>query len=182
MSFVSFLHSIVKFASLIKASCIKAIVKSSQWKALFRATASGLPKNLTSCTKSVNKPSTSRQQVVFALLFPRCQQVWNKLLTICNNLVDIIRLVTRFFQQVRYCPIQSWYNSIVTTLCLQPCNILVYHDYINHVRTTVNNLVTSLIMPSSLLQVVNSLFQTRSNNWEQAVRRQLVDRLVTTCL
>jgi hypothetical protein len=94
--------------------------------------------------------STSRQQVVFALLVPSCQQVWNKLLTICNNLVDIIRLVTRFFQQVRYCPIQSWYNSIVTTLCLQPCNILVYHDYIKHVRTTVNNLVTSLIMPSSL--------------------------------
>jgi hypothetical protein len=39
---------------------------------------------------------------VFALLVPGCQQVWNKLLTICNNLVDIIRLVTRLFQQVRY--------------------------------------------------------------------------------
>ena len=32
---------------------------------------------------------TSRQQVVFALLVPSCQQVWNKLLTICNNIVDI---------------------------------------------------------------------------------------------
>jgi hypothetical protein len=40
---------------------------------------------------------TSRQQVVFALLVTSCQQVWNKLLTICNNLVDIIRLVTRLF-------------------------------------------------------------------------------------
>jgi hypothetical protein len=35
-----------------------------------------------------------------------------------------------------------------------------------------------------LLQVVNSLFQTCYNNWEQAVRAQLVDknRFVTTCL
>ena len=42
-------------------------------------------------------------------------------------------------------------------------------------------------MPSSLLQVVNSLIQTCYNNWEQAVRRQLVDNLfadlivTTTC-
>ena len=42
---------------------------------------------------------TSRQQVVFARLVTSCQQVWNKSLTTCNNLVDIIRLVTRLFQQ-----------------------------------------------------------------------------------
>jgi hypothetical protein len=42
---------------------------------------------------------TSRQRVVFALLVTSCQQVWNKLLTICNKLVDIIRLVTRLFEQ-----------------------------------------------------------------------------------
>ena len=45
---------------------------------------------------------TSRQQVVFARLVTSCQQVWNKLLTTCNNLVDIIRLVTRLFQQGCY--------------------------------------------------------------------------------
>ena len=45
---------------------------------------------------------TSRQQVVFALFVPSCQQVRNNLLTTCNNLVDIIRLVARLFQQVRY--------------------------------------------------------------------------------
>ena len=56
---------------------------------------------------------TSRQQVVFALLVPSCQQVWNTLLTICNNIVDIIRLVTRLFQQVRY--------SHDITILLQPC-------------------------------------------------------------
>ena len=56
---------------------------------------------------------TSRQQVVFARLVTSCQQVWNKLLTTCNNLVDIIRLVTRFFQQ-------GCYNHDITIL-LQPC-------------------------------------------------------------
>jgi hypothetical protein len=43
---------------------------------------------------------TSRQQVVFAPFVSSCQQVWNKLLTTCDNLVDITRLVARLFQQV----------------------------------------------------------------------------------
>jgi hypothetical protein len=51
-------------------------------------------KNFTCCSKSTNKPSTS--------CVPSCQQVRNKLLTTCNNLVDIIRLVARLFQRVRY--------------------------------------------------------------------------------
>ena len=55
-------------------------------------------KNLISCSNSANK----RQQVVFALLIASCQQVWNKLVTTCNNLVDIIKFVARLFQQVRY--------------------------------------------------------------------------------
>ena len=59
--------------------------------------------------------------------------VWNKLLTTCNNLVDIIRLVTRLFQQ-------GCYNHDITIL-LQPCVVnlvtfLLYHDCIWHVRTT----------------------------------------------
>ena len=60
---------------------------------------------------------TSCEQVVFALLVTSCQQVWNKLLTTCNKLVDIVRLVTRLFQQ-------GCYNHDITIL-LQPCNILV---------------------------------------------------------
>ena len=76
---------------------------------------------------------TSRQQVVFARLVTSCQQVWNKLLTTCNNLVDIIRLVTRLFQQ-------GCYNHDITIL-LQPCVVnlvtfLLYHDCIRFVRTT----------------------------------------------
>jgi hypothetical protein len=60
---------------------------------------------------------TSRQQVVFVLLVPSCQQVWKKLLlTICNNLVlvDIVRLVARLFQQVRY----SHDITILLQLCV----------------------------------------------------------------
>ena len=76
---------------------------------------------------------TSRQQVVFALLVPSCQQVWNKLLTSCNNLVNVIRLVARLFQQVRY--------GHDITILLQPCIVnlvtfLLYHDCIRLVRTT----------------------------------------------
>jgi hypothetical protein len=35
----------------------------------------------------------------------------------------------------------------------------------------------SYITQASLLQVVNSLFQTCYNNWEQAVRTQLLDSM-----
>ena len=49
-----------------------------------------------------------------------------------------------------------------------------------------NNLVTGLIVPSSLLQFVNSLFQTCSNKFGASSAntscQQLVNRLVTTCL
>ena len=90
-------------------------------------------KNLASCSESANKPPTSRQQVVFAMLVPSCQQVWNKLLTTCNKLDDIIRLVARLFQQVRY--------SHDITILLQPCvanlvTFLLYHGCITLARTT----------------------------------------------
>ena len=76
---------------------------------------------------------TSRQQAVFARLVTSCQQVWNKLLTTCSKLVDIIRLVTRLFQQ-------GCYNHDITIL-LQPCVVnlvtfLLYHDCVRLVRTT----------------------------------------------
>ena len=81
----------------------------------------------------VTSLQTSRQQVVFARLVTSCQQVWNKLLTTCDNLVDIIRLVTRLFQQ-------GCYNHDITIL-LQPSVVnlvtfLLYHDCIRLVRTT----------------------------------------------
>ena len=101
---------------------------------------------------------TSRQQVVFArLVVTSCQQVWNKLLTTCNKHVHIIRIVTRLFQQGCY--------SHDITILLQPCvvNLVTFLLFHNCIRLVGNNLVTSLIMPSSLLQVVNNLFQTCHN-------------------
>ena len=122
---------------------------------------------------------TSRQQVVFAQLVTSCQQVWNKLLTTCNNLADIIRR----YKVVPTRLLQSWYNNIVTALCGQPCNILVI-SWLH--QTCWNNLVTSLIMLSSSLQVVDNLVQTCYNKLGTSSANttcwQLVNRLVTTCL
>ena len=96
---------------------------------------------------------TNRQQVVFALLVTSCQQVWNKLLTTCSKLRDIVRLVTSLFQQ-------GCYNHDITIL-LQPCVVnLVTSCCIMTVSDLLEQLVTGLIMPLSLLQVVNNLFQT----------------------
>ena len=124
-------------------------------------------KNLSACIVSL---LTSRQQFVFSLLVSSCRQVWNKLLTICDNinLVDVIRLMT----------------DTVVTILLQPCNILVISRLY---QTFWNILASSLLMPpSSLLQVVNSLFQTCCNNMgtssANTTRWQLVNRFVTTCL
>jgi hypothetical protein len=91
-----------------------------------------------------------RQHVVFALLVPSCHQVWNKMLATCNNLVNIIRLVARLFQQ---------YSHDITLL-LQPCTV-EHFCYI----MTVSDLLEQPCYKSdnaiiSLLQVVNSLFQT----------------------
>jgi hypothetical protein len=124
----------------------------------------------------LNKPSTSCVRTAC----PSGQQVWKMLLTICNNLFDIIRLVARLFQQVRY--------GHDITILLQPCVVnlvtfLLYHE--------LELLCNKSDNATSLLQVVDSLCQTCYNNWEQAVRswvganttcRQLVNRFVTTCL
>ena len=48
----------------------------------------------TSCYKSVHKLSTSCVRIACSQLL---QQVWNELLTICNKLDGIIKLVTRLF-------------------------------------------------------------------------------------
>jgi hypothetical protein len=63
---------------------------------LFIMSRSGPVRALPTCVKISHLVAglpTSRQQVVFALLVPSYEQVWNELLATCNNLVDIIRLV-----------------------------------------------------------------------------------------
>ena len=109
-------------------------------------------KNLTTCSKSANKPLTSCLRTACYKLSTSCQQVWNNLLATCSKLVDVVRLVTRLFQE-------GCYNNDITIL-LQPCVVnLVTSCCIMTVSDLLEQLVTSLTMPLSLLQVVNNLFQ-----------------------
>ena len=105
-------------------------IKETLFFKIFLGTMPPAPPKISQLVASLQ---TSRQQVVFAWLVTSCQQVWNKPLTTCNNLVDIVRLVTRLFQQ-------SCYNHHIIIL-LQPCVVnlvtfLLYHDCIRLVRTT----------------------------------------------
>ena len=105
-------------------------------------------KNLTTCSKSANKPLKTCPRIACYKLSTSLEQV-----TICNKLVDIVRAVTRLFQQ-------GCYNHYITIL-LQPCVVnLVTSCCIMTVSDLLEKLVTGLIMPLSLLQVVNNLFQT----------------------
>ena len=76
--------------------------------------------------------------------------------------------------------IQSWYNKNVTRLTTQGCSNIV----ISLLQPCRDNLVTSLITSTRLLQFVNSLFQTC---WQLVASRanttcrRLVCRLATSC-
>ena len=79
-------------------------------------------------------------------------------------------------------------NRLVTT-CLQVCSNLCVFTCVAEVKTLRIRLITNLIiMPSSLFQVVNSLFQTCYDNLRTSSANatcyrfvvQLVCRLVTT--
>jgi hypothetical protein len=77
--------------------------------------------------------------------------------------------------------IQSWYNKNVTRLTTQGCNNIVISWLY---RTCWNNLATSLIISTRLLQIVNSFFQTC---WQLGTSNAnttcwpLVGRLATRC-
>jgi hypothetical protein len=62
---------------------------------------------------------------VFALLVPSCQQVWNKLLTTCNNFVDIIRLVLRF---IHFLDKREHAIPFFVATNILPVNILFYEN------------------------------------------------------
>ena len=100
------IYSVIFFSCHI--SYCGTIIKSNQIKSKNRVSPVSRATHV-KISQLVPSLQRSRQQVVFARLVTSCQQVWNKLLTTCNNLVDIIRLVTRLFQQ--YC-----YNHDITIL------------------------------------------------------------------
>ena len=110
------------------------------------------------------------------------EQVRNKLLTTCKKLDSIIRLC---YKVVLTNLIQSRYNKNVTRLTTQACNNIVMSWLY---RTCWNNLATSLIISTSLLQVVNnnSLGQVvgaklGTSNANTTCWR-LVGRLATRCM
>jgi hypothetical protein len=78
-------------------------------------------KNLASCSKSANKQVNTLCSHV--TLF--CSQVVIKFGTSCSQLVTILMALSDLLQCCSNTSEQSWYNNIVTTLCRQPCNILV---------------------------------------------------------
>ena len=104
---------------------------------------------------------TSRQQVVFARLVPSCLQVWNKLLTTWNNLVEIIKLVMMLF-------LQACYNHNITILLqcgvVNLVTFLLHHNFIRLVKTP-------CIKSDNAIKLVG-----------QAVRTQPVDNLSTDLL
>ena len=68
--------------------------------------------------KSANKPSTSCVRMACYKLSTSLEQVVNNLQQPCWYYQTCYKVVpTRL--------LQSWYNNIATTLCCQPCNILV---------------------------------------------------------
>jgi hypothetical protein len=101
----------------------------------------------------------SCQQVVFALLVPSCQQVWNNVLTIVTTLL----ILSEF--------LQGCSNKSDTVMIEQNCYNLVSSTFNILVIPCWNNLVTSLITPSSLFQVVTTvcfkLVTTTTYLWSQ---------------
>jgi hypothetical protein len=78
--------------------------------------------------------------------------------------------------------ILSWYNKNVTRLTTQGCNNIVI-SWLYRIRW--NNLATSLIISTSLLQVVNCLLQTcwqlGTSSANTTCWRLIVGRLATRC-
>jgi hypothetical protein len=111
----------------------------------------------------VTSLSTSRQQVVCRTACPKLSTSKEQLVNCCNNLVDVIRLVARSFQQV-------WYSHDITIL-LQPCLVtfLLYHDCVRLVRKTLLQVWKCYKACYKLLTACSKLVD---NNWEQAVRTQ----------
>jgi hypothetical protein len=85
--------------------------------------------------------STSRQQVVFALLVPSCQQIWSKLLTSLFSLSDLLQGCSIDIISMGCFNKSDTVMSHDITILLKPCFVnlvtfLLYHDCIGLVRTT----------------------------------------------
>jgi hypothetical protein len=101
-------------------------------------------KHLTSCNKSAKKMYS------YCLLQVACQQVWNNLLTTCNNLVG---LVARLFWQVRY--MLDVTRLRLVTSCAQTCyKLCVFTRVVHELAIRVRQL-------ASVAQLVEALHRNR---------------------
>ena len=87
------------------------------------------------------------------------------------NLVDIIRLVASLFQQVRHIDDITILLQLVSSTLLHFCYIMTVSNLLEQPCNKSDNAIKLQV------QVINSLFQTCYNNWEQAIRTQLIDSL-----
>jgi hypothetical protein len=124
-------------------------------------------KLLQTCKQVVRRLLSSQYQDVFVLLVPSC---CDKSETSCYRLVSSLMTVTDLLQVVPTRLAQAVRNKLLRACCHQLVTCRRY-------QTCSTQLVANLLASSTLLEVVNSLFQACYNNWEQAVRTQLVDSL-----
>jgi hypothetical protein len=96
--------------------------------------------NTTTYTK-ISQFVAISQQVVFTLLLPSCQQIWNKLSAICNNLVDIISLVARFISVPGILIMSSSFYKLLTVKPLLH-NQINFDVYSNGAHTITNEVVS----------------------------------------
>jgi hypothetical protein len=112
---------------------------------------------VTDLQQAVTRLLSSWYQDVFALLVPSC---CDKSETSCYHLVTRLMMVTDFLQVVPKRLIQSVRNKLLRACCHQ----------------LVNNLFR-VCRPHQLCCEMITICSKLVNNWEQAVRTQLVDKL-----
>ena len=100
------------------------------------------------------------------ILLQFCQQVWNKLLTTCDNVVRNLLILLDLLQG---CYNKSDIYSHDLTILLQPCvvNLVINIPVISDLSE----------QPCDKSEMPSSLFQTRCNNWN----KQCEHNLSTAC-
>ena len=106
---------------------------------------------------------SSRHQNVFALLVPRCCGKSGKS---CYHLVTRLMTITDLLQVVQTRLIQAVRNKLLRACC---------HQLVNE-QTCWNNLLR-VCWPHKHCYKMVTTCSTLANNWEQAVRTHLVDKL-----
>jgi hypothetical protein len=127
-------------------------------------------KNLTSCNRFVNKPSTSCVRTACHKLSTSLEQAVNNLWQPC--------WYYQCYEVVPTSRIQSWYNNIVTTPCV--VNLVTYSCLSITVSVVLEQPCNKSDNANKLKPVPNLLQQLETSS-ANTTCRQLVNRFVTTC-